>query len=122
MPEDKAKENTMKKIEAIIRPAKVGDVCKALADAGCPGLPISEIEGQGKQKGVEQEFRGKKYRTALMTKAKIEIIANDEDLEKLVDAICEAALTGTAGDGKIFIYPVDDVVRIRTKERGRATV
>jgi len=110
----------MKKIEAIIRPAKVGDVYAALADAGCPGLTISEIEGQGKQKGVEQEFRGKKYRTSLMTKAKIEIIANDEDVDRLIDAICEAALTGKTGDGKIFISPVDEVVRIRTRERGRA--
>ena len=109
----------MKKIEAIIRPAKVGDVYAALANAGCPGLTVSEIEGQGKQKGVEQEFRGKKYRTSLMTKAKIEIIANDEDVDRLVDVICEAALTGKAGDGKILVSPVEDVIRIRTRERGR---
>ena len=109
----------MKKIEAIIRPAKVGDVYAALGNAGCPGLTVTEIEGQGTQKGVEQEFRGKKYRTPLMTKAKIEIIANDEDVERLVDTICEAALTGKAGDGKIFVYPVEDAIRIRTKERGR---
>ena len=109
----------MKKIEAIIRPAKVGDVYAALGSAGCPGLTISETEGQGKQKGVEQEFHGKKYRTSLMTKARIEIIANDEDVERLVDAICGAALTGKEGDGKIFVYPVEDVVRIRTKEHGR---
>ncbi len=109
----------MKKIEAIIRPAKVGDVYAALGNVGCPGLTISEVEGQGKQKGVEQEFRGKKYRTSLMTKAKIEIIANDEDVQKLVDAICEAAVTGKAGDGKIFVSSVEDVVRIRTKEHGR---
>ena len=112
----------MKKIEAIIRPAKVNEVYVALAEANCPGLTISEIEGQGKQKGVEQEFRGKKYRTSLMTKAKIEIIAHDEDVERLVDAICASALTGKAGDGKIFVYPVEDVIRIRTKERGKATV
>ena len=109
----------MKKIEAIIRPAKVGDVYAALGAVACPGLTISEIEGQGRQKGVEQEFRGKKYRTSLMTKAKIEIIANDEDVDRLVDAICEAALTGKEGDGKIFVSPVADVIRIRTKERGR---
>ena len=109
----------MKKIEAIIRPAKVGDVYAALGAAGCPGLTISEVEGQGKQKGVEQEFRGKKYRTSLMTKAKIEIIVNDEDVDRLVDAICEAALTGKEGDGKIFVYPVADAIRIRTKEHGR---
>ncbi len=112
----------MKKIEAIIRPAKVNDVYAALGGAGCPGLTVTEIEGQGKQKGVEQEFRGKKYRTSLMTKAKIEIIANDEDVDRLVDTICEAALTGKAGDGKIFVYPVEDAIRVRTKEHGRATV
>jgi nitrogen regulatory protein P-II 1 len=112
----------MKKIEAIIRPAKVNDVYVALAEAGCPGLTISEIEGQGKQKGVEQEFRGKKYRTSLMTKAKIEIIANDEDVEKLVEAICSSALTEKAGDGKIFVFPIDDAIRIRTKERGKAAI
>ncbi len=109
----------MKKIEAIIRPAKVGDVYAALGAAGCPGLTISEVEGQGKQKGVEQEFRGKKYRTSLMTKAKIEIIANDEDVDRLVDAICEAALTGKEGDGKVFVSPVEDAIRIRTREHGR---
>jgi len=112
----------MKKIEAMIRPAKVGDVYTALAEAGCPGLTISEIEGQGEQKGVEQEFRGKKYRTALMTKAKLEIIANDEDIERLIEAICTAAATGQAGDGRIFVYPVEDTIRIRTKERGKATI
>ena len=112
----------MKKIEAIIRPTKVTDVYAALTAVGCPGLTASEIEGQGKQKGVEQEFRGKKYRTSLMTKAKIEIIANDEDVEKLVEAICASALTGKAGDGKIFVYPVEESIRIRTKERGKATI
>ena len=112
----------MKKIEAMIRPAKVGDVYAALAKAGCAGLTIREIEGQGRQKGVEQEFRGKKYRTALMTKAKIEIVANDEEVERLVDAICDAGATGEAGDGKIFVYPVEDAVRIRTRERGKAAI
>lgn len=112
----------MKKIEAIIRPAKVGDVFAALGNAGCPGLTASEVEGQGKQKGVDLEFRGKKYRTSLMTKAKFEIIANDEDVDRLVDTICEAALTGKEGDGKIFIYPMEEVIRIRTKERGEATI
>jgi len=112
----------MKKIEAIIRPAKVGDVYAALSGAGCPGFTISEIEGQGRQKGVEQEFRGKKHRTSLTTKARIEIVANDEDVDRLVGVICEAALTGEAGDGKISVYPVEDVIRIRTRERGRAAL
>ncbi len=108
----------MKKIEAIIRPAKVGDVCAALDKVGHPGIMITEIEGHGKQKGIEQEFRGKTYKTELMTKARIEIVVKDEDVDKTIKAIREAAFTGKVGDGKIFIYPVDDVVRIRTNEQG----
>ena len=107
----------MKKIEAVIRPAKTGDVYDALTAAGCPGLMIYEIEGQGRQKGVEQEFRGKKYKTELLTKAKIEIVANDEDVDRLVGAIREAAMTGKEGDGRIFISPVEATLRIRTGER-----
>ncbi|HVN95821.1 MAG TPA: P-II family nitrogen regulator [Syntrophorhabdaceae bacterium] len=107
----------MKKIEAIIRPAKVGDVYTALEKAGCPGLMFSEIEGQGKQKGIEQEFRGKKYKTALLTKAKLEIVVDDPDVDKIVRAICEAGTTGTAGDGRIFIYDITETVRVSTGQR-----
>ena len=107
----------MKKIEAIIRPTKTGDVYDALEEAGCPGLMIYEIEGQGKQKGVEQEFRGKKYKTELLTKAKLEIVANDEDVDRIVAAIRGAAMTGKEGDGRIFIFPIEDTLRIRTGER-----
>ena len=110
----------MKKIEAIIRPAKTGDVYEALGGVGCPGLMIYEIEGQGKQKGVEQEFRGKKYKTELLTKAKIEIVANDEDVDRIVAAIREAAMTGKEGDGRIFIYSIEDTLRIRTGERQKS--
>ena len=112
----------MKKIEAVIRPAKVGDVCDALNKVGHPGIMITEIEGHGRQKGIEQEFRGKTYKTELLTKAKIEIVANNADVEKIVKAIREAALTGKVGDGKIFIYPIDDAVRIRTAEHGDIAV
>ena len=112
----------MKKIEAIIRPAKVGDVCAALDKVGHPGITITEIEGHGKQKGIEQEFRGKTYKTELMTKARIEIVVNDAEVNKVTKAIREAAYTGKVGDGKIFIYPVEDVVRIRTSERGGIAV
>ena len=112
----------MKKIEAIIRPAKVGDVCDALNKLGHPGIMLTEIEGHGKQKGIEQEFRGKTYKTELLTKAKIEIVANDADVERIAQAIREAALTGKMGDGKIFIYPIDGVVRIRTGEQGSVAV
>ncbi len=112
----------MKKIEAIIRPAKVGDVCDALNKAGHPGIMITEIEGHGKQKGIEQEFHGKTYKTELLTKAKVEIIVNDRDVDKITKTIREAALTGSFGDGKIFIYPVDDAIRIRTDEKGEVAV
>ena len=112
----------MKKIEAVIRPTKVGDVFDALNKVGHPGVMITEIEGHGKQKGIEQEFRGKTYKTELITKVKIEIVANNADVEKIVKAIREAALTGKVGDGKIFIYPIDDAVRIRTAEHGDIAV
>ena len=112
----------MKKIEAIIRPAKVGDVCDALEKVGHPGIMITEIEGHGKQKGIETEIRGKKYKVELMTKARIEVVAKDNDVEGIVKAISKAAFTGEVGDGKIFIYPVLDAVRIRTSERGDIAV
>ncbi len=112
----------MKKIEAVIRPTKVGDVLAALNKAGHPGVMITEIEGHGKQKGIEQEFRGKTYKTELLTKAKIEIVANDTDVEKIAKAIREAALTGKVGDGKIFISAIEDTVRIRTGEHGNVAV
>jgi len=112
----------MKKIEAIIRPTKVGDVCAALEKIGHPGIMITEIEGHGRQKGIEQEFRGKTYKTELITKAKVEVIVNDCDVDRIAKTIREAALTGKVGDGKIFIYPIEDAVRIRTAEHGDAAV
>ena len=107
----------MKKIEAIIRPAKVGVVCAALKKAGNPGLMIMEIEGYGRQRGIEQQFRGKTYKTELITKAKLDIIIKDEAVEKIVAVIKEAAYTGKEGDGMIFVSPVDDALRIRTGEK-----
>lgn len=112
----------MKKIEAILRPAKVGDVCAALEKIGHPGIMITEIEGHGKQKGIEQEFRGKTYKTELLSKAKLEVVVNDRDLDKMIKAIREAAYTGNVGDGKIFVYPVDNAIRIRTDEKGEIAV
>jgi nitrogen regulatory protein P-II 1 len=112
----------MKKIEAIIRPTKINDVCAALDAVGHPGMMITEIEGHGKQKGLEQEFRGKTYKVEFLSKVKVEIIVKDEDVDKTVSAIREAAVTGKVGDGKIFMYPVDDVLRIRTNERGEPAV
>jgi nitrogen regulatory protein P-II 1 len=112
----------MKKIEIIIRPGKANDVLAALNKAGHPGIMITEIEGHGRQKGIEQEFRGKTYKTELLSKVKFEIVVIDKDLDKTVKAIKEAAFTGKVGDGKIFIYPVENAIRIRTDEKGEVAV
>lgn len=112
----------MKKIEAIIRPESVDAVRNALSDAGVTGLMISEIEGHGKQKGVVQQWRGEKYKVELLPKAKIEIIVKDQDVGKIGKVIIDSAKTGEIGDGKIFIYPVDEVIRIRTGEKGEGAV
>jgi len=112
----------MKKIEAIIRPTKVGDVYEALDNAGLPGLMITEIEGHGRQSGVETQARGKTYKIELLGKVKVEVVVADKDVEKTIKAISEAAYTGKVGDGKIFIYSVEDAVRIRTSERGETAV
>ena len=112
----------MKRIEAIVRPDKVGSVLAALDKIGHPGLKVTEIEGHGKQKGVEQEVRGKKYKVELLTKARIEMVVEDKDMDGIVKTIREAAVTGKVGDGKIFVYPVENVVRIRTAEEGEIAV
>lgn len=108
----------MKKIEAIIRPEKVDEVRRALEKVGFPGLNISEVEGHGKQKGVVQQWRGEQYRVELLPKAKLEIVVNDKDVRKIVQAIQDSAKTGAVGDGKIFVSPVEEVIRIRTAETG----
>ncbi|MGA2090898.1 MAG: P-II family nitrogen regulator [Endomicrobiales bacterium] len=112
----------MKKIEAIIRPGKVGEVCAALAKIGHPGVMITEIEGHGRQQGVEHQMRGKTYKVELLGKSRVEVVVKNSDLDKTIKAIADAAITGKVGDGKIFIYPVEDAVRIRTSERGEIAV
>lgn len=108
----------MKKIEAIIRPEKLDEVKKALEASGYPGITITEIEGHGKQKGVTQQWRGEVFRVDLLPKTKVEIVASDKDQEKIVAAIQRVAGTNTVGDGKIFVSNIDEVIRIRTGERG----
>jgi len=112
----------MKKIEAIIRQESVDDVRQALSTVGVTGLMISEIEGHGKQNGVVQQWRGEKYRIELLPKARIEIIVKDKDVERISSAIIKSVRTGDIGDGKIFIYPVDDAIRIRTGEKGEVAL
>ena len=108
----------MKKIEAIIRPEKLDEVRKALETAGYPGISITQIEGHGKQKGVKHQWRGEVYKVDLLSKTKVEIVVSDKDQEKIVSAIHKTAATGSVGDGKIFVSAIDDVMRIRTGERG----
>lgn len=108
----------MKKIEAIIRPEKLELVRKALEKIDSPGLMITEIEGHGKQKGITQQWRGRKYKVELLAKIKIEIVAKDQDVDRIIKAISDTAKTAKIGDGKIFVYPVDNAIRIRTGEKG----
>jgi nitrogen regulatory protein P-II 1 len=109
----------MKKIEAIIRPFKLEEVKEALVEEGIRGLTISEVRGYGRQKGHTETYRGSEYRIEFVPKIKVEVIVEDTKAEKVVDAILKSAKTGQVGDGKIFIYNVEDVVRIRTGESGK---
>ena len=112
----------MKRIEAIIRPSKVSEVCAALDKVGHPGVTISEIKGHGRQKGIVTKYRGVSYKVNLVTKTRVEVVVKDEDTDKIVKAVREAALTGEVGDGKIFVHDMADVIRIRTNETGRAAI
>ncbi|MDD5116699.1 MAG: P-II family nitrogen regulator [Candidatus Omnitrophica bacterium] len=108
----------MKKIEAVIRVEKLEEITEALETMGCPGMMITHIEGHGRQKGLVEQFRGREYKVNFLPKIKIEIVVKENDTEKIVNTIARIARTGEIGDGKIFISPVDDVLRIRTGEKG----
>ncbi|TMA20806.1 MAG: P-II family nitrogen regulator [Deltaproteobacteria bacterium] len=108
----------MKKIEAIIKPFKLDEVKEALADVGVLGLTVTEVKGFGRQKGHTELYRGAEYVVDFLPKVKIEIVLADEMVAKALEAIERAAKTGRIGDGKIFVSTVDEVVRIRTGERG----
>ena len=108
----------MKRIVAIIRQEKFDDVKRALMEAGCDGMTVTEVKGRGSQQGIRQSYRGSSYCVDLIPKTRIEIVVKDEGLDLLVDAIKKGAHTGNIGDGKIFIQPVDNVIRIRTGEEG----
>ncbi|OGW86706.1 MAG: transcriptional regulator [Omnitrophica bacterium RIFCSPHIGHO2_02_FULL_46_11] len=109
----------MKKIEAIIRPEKLDEVRAALERSGYPGITITEVEGHGLQKGVVQQWRGEEYRVDILPKVKVEIVVGDGEAETIIQSIIESAYTGSVGDGKVFVYDVSEVVRIRTRERGQ---
>ena len=112
----------MKKIVAIIRQEKYQDVKKALSEVGCEGMNVSEVKGRGSQRGIRESYRGSSYCIDLIPKTRIEIIVKEEGVDLIVDAIKKSAYTGNIGDGKIFIYPVDNVIRIRTGEEGDRAV
>ncbi len=112
----------MKRIEAIIRPTKVSEVCAALDKVGHPGVTISEVEGHGSQKGLVTEVRGKAYKVALLAKARVEVVVKDEDADRIIKAVRDAALTGEVGDGKIFVHDMTNAIRIRTGESGMAAL
>ena len=112
----------MKKIEAIIKPFKLDPVKEALSDAGVTGLTLSEVKGMGRQKGHTELYRGAEYVVDYVPKVKIEIVVADEIVGNVVGAIERAARTGSLGDGKIFVTPVEEAVRVRTGERGEAAL
>jgi nitrogen regulatory protein P-II 1 len=109
----------MKKIEAIIREEAVTAVKDALREVGIVGLNVVAVRGHGRQGGIDLSWRGTSYQMDLIPKAQINVILSDHNMEKAIDVICRAARTGKQGDGIIFVYPVEDVIRIRTGERGR---
>jgi nitrogen regulatory protein P-II 1 len=108
----------MKKIEAIIRPGKLDQVKVALGEIGVTGISVSDVRGSGCSGGIRESFRGVSYLVQLPMKVKVEIVARNEDVEQIVSTIETHAWTGEPGDGKIFILPMEDAVRIRTEERG----
>ncbi len=112
----------MNKLEAIIKPFKLDEVKEALAEIGVEGMTISEVKGFGRQKGHTEIYRGSEYTVDLLPKVKIEVVVTEEMTEGAIAAIIKSAKTGKIGDGKIFIVPVKEAIRIRTEERGSAAV
>ena len=112
----------MKKIEAIIKPFKLEDVKEALKEIGVQGLTVTEVKGFGRQKGHTELYRGAEYVIDFLPKIKLEIVVSDDVVTKVVETLSESAKTGKIGDGKIFILPMEEVIRIRTGERGEEAI
>ena len=112
----------MKKIEAIIKPFKLDEVKEGLAAVGVQGLTISEVKGFGRQKGHTELYRGAEYVVDFLPKVKIEVVVEDDMLERAVEAILQAAHTGRIGDGKIFVSTIEEAIRIRTGEKGAEAI
>ncbi|NPB09597.1 MAG: P-II family nitrogen regulator [Thermodesulfobacteria bacterium] len=112
----------MKKIEAIIKPFKLEEVKEALAEIGIKGMTVSEVKGFGRQKGHREIYRGAEYVVDFLPKIKIELVVEADQVDRVVETIIKSARTGKIGDGKIFILPVEEAIRIRTGERGREAI
>jgi nitrogen regulatory protein P-II 1 len=112
----------MKKIEAVIKPFKLDEVKHKLTSIGISGMTISEVKGFGRQKGHTELYRGAEYTVDFLPKVKLEVLVPDEMLQKAIEAILESAHTGKIGDGKIFVTTVEEVIRIRTNERGEEAI
>jgi nitrogen regulatory protein P-II 1 len=112
----------MKKIEAIIKPFKTEDVKEALSELGIEGMTVTEVKGFGRQKGHTEIYRGSEYTVDFLPKVKFEIVLADELVDKALEAIVRSAKTGKIGDGKVFVSPIEEAIRIRTEERGEAAV
>jgi len=112
----------MKKIEAIIKPFKLEEVKEALADLGIEGMTVSEVKGFGRQKGHTEIYRGSEYTVDFLPKIKIEVVVTDSLLDSALAAIVKSAKTGKIGDGKVFVSPVEDAIRIRTDETGEKAI
>jgi nitrogen regulatory protein P-II 1 len=112
----------MKKIEAIIQPFKLEPVKEALHALSIQGMTVTEVKGFGRQKGIREVYRGMEYQVDFLPKVKIEIVAPDEKAKVIIDTIVDKARTGRIGDGKIFVYPVSEVIRIRTGDTGESAV
>ena len=108
----------MKKIEAIVRPERVSIVRKALEEVGYPGITITDVRGHGAQKGSRQHYRGTEFVVDILHKVKLELVVDDDAVDKIIKVICENGRTGEVGDGKIFVWTIDEVVRVRTGETG----
>ena len=112
----------MKKVEAIIKPFKLDEVKAALSQVGVAGLTVTEVRGFGRQKGHKEQYRGTEYTVDLVPKTKVEIVVADGAVASVIEAISRASRTGEIGDGKIFVSPLEEVVRIRTGEKGEAAI
>jgi len=112
----------MKKIEAIIRPEKLEDLREALEKKGFIGMTVTEVKGRGKQKGIKLEWRVGEYQVEFLPKVKVEMVIEEKDLETVITVIEDVCSTNSIGDGKIFISTIDEVVRLRTKEKGRGAL